>query len=146
MARDFARRALPIVCALFLFGLLGQIYLAGMGVFDGPASFITHRNVGYTLGMITLVILILAIVARPGRLVLGLSVLLLIQFALQSLFVAVRVDSPAIAALHPVNGVLIILVVAVITVRTWRIADVGSGRIATTGSGQRSHDSGMNPP
>ncbi len=116
MARDIARRALPLISGVFLICLLGQVFLAGLGVFDSPSSFVTHRNVGYLLGFGTLLILGVAIVARSERLVLALSVLLLVQFALQSVFVAMRIDAPVVAAFHPVNGVLIILVVAAIVV------------------------------
>ena len=122
MARDLARRALPLISGLFLICLLGQVFLAGLGVFDSPSSFVTHRNVGYLLGFGTLLILGVAIVARSERLVLALSVLLLVQFALQSVFVAMRLDAPAIAAFHPVNGVLIVLVVAAIVVLSARPA------------------------
>lgn len=120
MARDLARRALPIVSGVFLVCLLGQVFLAGLGVFDDPSAFLTHRDVGYALGFGTLFILVLAIIGRPGRLVVGLSVLLLVQFTLQSVFVALRVDAPTVAAFHPVNGVLIILVVAAIVVLSAR--------------------------
>lgn len=120
MTQDLARRALPIIGGLFLICLLGQVFLAGLGVFDDPSAFLTHRDVGYALGFGTLLILGVAIVARSGRLVLALSVLLLVQFALQSVFVAMRIDAPVVAALHPVNGVLIILVVAAIVVLSAR--------------------------
>lgn len=133
MAQNVARRALPLACGLFLVALLGQVFLAGLGVFDSPSTFITHRNVGYLLGFATLVILGLAIVARPGRLVVTLSVVLLVQFALQSVLVALRVDAPVVAALHPVNGVLIILVVAAMIVLTWAPAT----RRASTDTGTR---------
>ena len=126
MARDLARRALPIVCGLFLVCLLGQVFLAGLGVFDSPSSFAIHRNVGYALGFGTLLILGLSIVARSDRLVLALSVLLLVQFALQSVFVAMRIDAPFVAAFHPVNGVLIVLVVAALVVLSARPATDGS--------------------
>ncbi len=120
MARDLARSALPVIGGVFLVCLLGQVFLAGLGVFDDPSSFVTHRNVGYLLGFGTLLILVVAIVARAERLVLALSVLLLVQFALQSAFVAMRIDAPVVAAFHPVNGVLIILVVAAIIVLSTR--------------------------
>lgn len=122
MSRDLARRALPIVSGAFLVCLLGQVFLAGLGVFDDPSAFLTHRDVGYALGFGTLIILILALIARPGRSIVGLSALLLVQFTLQSVFVAVRTDAPVVAAFHPVNGVLIILVVAAIVVLSARPA------------------------
>ena len=114
---SFARQALPFAGALFVAGVVVQVFLAGLGVFNDPATFLTHRDFGYTLGMLTLVLLILAIVARQSRRVIGLSALLLLLFALQSLFVAIR---PApLAGLHPVNGFLILLVAIVVTREAW---------------------------
>jgi hypothetical protein len=119
MARSFARRALPFVAGCFVACLLVQVFLAGLGVFDTPASFLTHRDFGYTIGFLTLVILVLAIVGRLPRRVVGLSALLLVQFALQSIFILQRGSNNAIAALHPVNGFLILLVAVVVTRLAW---------------------------
>ena len=119
MARSFARRALPIVAGLFVACGIVQVFLAGLGVFSDPASFVTHREFGYLLGWFTLAILVLALVGRERRLVVGLSVLLLVQFTLQSVFVALRTDMPTIAALHPVNGFLILVVGLVISRLAW---------------------------
>ena len=44
----------------------------------------------------------------------GLTVLIAVLFTLQSVFVAVRADYPAIAALHPVNGVVLLLIAIVL--------------------------------
>lgn len=134
MARELATRALPIISGIFLICLLGQVFLAGLGVFDDPSAFLTHRDVGYALGFGTLLILGVAIVARSERLVLALSVVLLVQFALQSVFVAMRADAPVFAALHPVNGVLIILVVAALVVLSSRRSTVRAPAVAGAAS------------
>ena len=136
MARSLARRALPWVSGFFVACLLLQVFLAGMGVFDSPASFATHRDFGYTIGMLTLVILVLALVGRQPRRVVGLSALLLVQFALQSIFVLQRGSNNAIAALHPVNGFLILLVAIVVTRLAWAEARTPEAAIsrATTGT------------
>jgi hypothetical protein len=123
MARSFARRALPIVAGLFVACGIVQVFLAGLGVFSEAASFITHRDFGYLLGWFTLAILILALVGRERRMVVGLSILLLVQFTLQSVFVALRTDLPTIAALHPVNGFLILVVGLVIGRLAWVARD-----------------------
>src|SRR5690349_1499905 len=116
----FARRALPFVAGAFVACTVLQVFLAGLGVFDDPGSFITHRNFGYTFGWLTLVILVLAIVGRMGRRTIGLSVLLLVLFTLQSVFIALRTDLPAVAALHPLNGFLIMLTSIVLTRSSWQ--------------------------
>jgi hypothetical protein len=117
----FARRALPFAAGAFVACAVIQIFLAGLGVFDDPGAFITHREFGYTFGWLTLVILVLAIVGRTGRRLVGLSALLLVLFSLQSVFVALRADLPAVAALHPLNGFAILLVAIVLTRQSWAV-------------------------
>jgi len=119
MVRSFARRALPLVAGAFVACGLVQVFLAGLGVFDDPASFITHREFGYLLGWFTLAMLVLALLARERRLIVGLTVLVLVQFTFQSVFVALRTTYPAVAALHPVNGFLLLVVGIAIARLSW---------------------------
>ena len=119
MARSMARRVLPFAAAAFVACGIIQVFLAGLGVFDDPGAFVTHREFGYTFGWLTLLVLVLALVGRSSRRVVGLSVLLLVQFALQSVFVVLRADLPAIAALHPLNGFALLGVGVLITRLAW---------------------------
>ncbi len=117
--RSALRTALALVAMAFAACIVVQVFLAGLGVFDGPAAFITHRNFGYLIGWLTVVMLILAVAGRTGRRLIGLAALTLVQMALQSVFVLLREDAPAVAALHPVNGVLLLLVTVVIARSAW---------------------------
>src|SRR5262245_16988618 len=119
MVRSFARQALPVVAVLFVACCLVQVFLAGLGAFDDPRSFITHREFGYLLGWFTLAMLILALLGREPKRIVGLCALLMIQFTLQSVFVALRADYPAVAALHPVNGFLILAVGGIVARLSW---------------------------
>ena len=136
MTRTIARRALPFAAGAFVACAIVQIFLAGLGVFDDPKAFITHREFGYAFGWLTLVILVLALLGREPRRITGLAALLLVLFALQSVFVALRADLPAIAALHPLNGFLILGTSTVITVRSWAVrnepASEAAAQIAST--------------
>lgn len=124
MARRVARAIHLGAAWLFVACLIVQVFLAGLGVFDDPGAFITHRDFGYLIGLFTLVLFVAAIVGRLGGRQIGLAVLLMVLFALQSVFVAMRTETPAVAALHPVNGFLILLV-------TWIVArDAWSARAA----------------
>ena len=134
MIRSFSRQALPVVASLFVVCCLVQVFLAGLGVFDDPRSFLTHRDFGYLLGWFTLAILILALVGREPRLIVGLSVLLLVQFTLQSVFIALRAEYPSIAALHPVNGFLILAVGGVIARQSWLVRVEGVREAASAAS------------
>lgn len=119
--RSLARQALPVVGAAFVACVVVQVFLAGLGVFDDPRSFVTHRDFGYLIGMFTLVLLVLALVGRAPRRVTGASALLLLLFALQSVFVALRTDAPALAALHPLNGFLILFTAITVTRASWAV-------------------------
>lgn len=144
MIRSWARLAHPFAAGLFVACAVVQVFLAGLGVFDDPKAFLTHRDVGYVFGWLTLLILVLALVGRMPRRVTGLSVLILVLFALQSVFVALRPTMPAVAALHPLNG-FSILAVAWITARaSWAVrrerapgatADAGPTFASTTEPG-----------
>lgn len=125
MIRSFARLAHPIVAGLFVACGIVQVFLAGLGVFDDPRAFITHREFGYLFGWLTLIVLILALVGRSPRRITGLSILLLVQFALQSVLVALRPTLPVIAALHPLNGFALLAVGVVLTRLAWRLRRAG---------------------
>jgi mercuric ion transport protein len=92
---------------LFLACVVVQVFLAGLGVFAGGQNFALHRDFGYLFGWLTLVLLVLAIAGRLGRRWIGLSAVLLVLFAFQSVFIAFRGGMPALAALHAVNALAI---------------------------------------
>lgn len=125
-SRFTARSALAVAAWLFVACIVVQVFLAGLGVFDRADAFVTHRYFGYLFGWLTLVMLVLAVAGRVGRRLIGLCVLALVQFALQSVFVAVRADLPAVAALHPVNGMALLLVGVAIARIAW------NGRVVST--------------
>lgn len=129
MIRSFARSAQPFVAWLFVACVVVQVFLAGLGVFDNPTTFLTHRDFGYLFGWLVFVLLILAIVGRMGRRVIGLSALLVVLFILQSVFIAFRTTQPAIAALHPVNGFLI-GIVGLVLGREGRLVVAATARAA----------------
>lgn len=112
----FVRYAFVGTAWLFLACVVVQVFLAGLGVFAGAENFELHRGFGYLFGWLTLVLLVLALIGRLGGRWVGRSALLLLLFALQSVFVALREPLPALAALHPVNA-LVIFYVAQLTAR-----------------------------
>lgn len=130
MIRSMARRGLPFAAGAFVGCAIVQVFLAGLGVFDDPNAFITHREFGYAFGWLTLVILVLALVGRSPRRIAGLCALLLVMFAMQSVFVALRADMPAIAALHPLNGFAILGVGVLITREAWAVRRVPTVEVA----------------
>ncbi|HEY7524019.1 MAG TPA: DUF6220 domain-containing protein [Candidatus Limnocylindrales bacterium] len=114
-----ARLAHAAIAWLLVAGLLVQVFLAGLGVFEGAARFATHREFGYLLSVIPIVLLILAAVGRLGRQQVALSALMFVLFLLQSVFVAQRATAPFVAALHPVNGFFILLLAIAAARSSW---------------------------
>jgi hypothetical protein len=95
------------VAVLYLVGAVVQFFLAGLGVFAGE-SYDAHRAFGLVLVLFTLALLVLALVGRLPRTTVVLTVVLVGLNVLQ-MFLA-NIDVGEIAALHPVNGVVIVFV------------------------------------
>jgi uncharacterized protein DUF6220 len=107
------------ISVLLVAGLFVQVFLAGLGVFDSATRFATHADFGYMLELLPLLLIIVGLIARVPRRQVGLAVLILLLFFLQSVFVALRTDQPTIAALHPVNGFVITLLAIVLAREAW---------------------------
>ena len=120
MVRSAARSAFPFVAGLFAVGAIIQVFLAGLGVFDDERAFLTHRDFGYMLSLLPIVMAVLALVGGLPRRFAGVSALLFVLFILQSVFVAARGSMPAIAALHPLNGFLILGLGILLAWQSWQ--------------------------
>ena len=131
--RSVARTVHLVLAWVLVAGLIGQIFLAGLGVFRGPESFVTHRDFGYMLELLPVVLLVLGLVGRLGRRPALLAAGIFGLFLLQSVFVAVRTNAPDVAALHPVNGFLITFLAIVLARDAWIArADRNAASIATS--------------
>ena len=120
MARRIARPIHLIVACLLVIGLLVQVFLAGMGVFDSSSAFATHRDFGYTLTLLPVVLIVTSLVGGFARMQAIAGAVMFGQFILQSVLVLQREAVPAIAALHPVNGFLILLIAVWLARDAWR--------------------------
>jgi mercuric ion transport protein len=114
MARSIARSVFPWLAWIFAGCLVVQVFLAGLGAFGTADGFAPHRQWAYTFGYLILVNIVVAIVAGLPRRLVGLTALAAVLFILQSVLVALRDVSIGIAAIHPVNGFLILLVALVV--------------------------------
>ena len=106
-----------LLLAFLVLGVV-QIFLAGLGVFsldgrqlggDDETAFDPHRNLGYGLGLLALLILILALIARPGARAIVLSAVLFVLAGLvQSMLAAIGEDTAFVGGLHAFDGMLIL--------------------------------------
>ena len=93
----------------------------------------SHIEFGYTLTLVPIVLVLLALLARPGRRIVGLTVLLLASTWLQPILAWFREDMPFIAALHPVNAMLLFGLGLLITRRAVAVARGTAGPVAEAG-------------
>ena len=117
--RSIARSAHLVVAWLLVAGVVVQIFLAGLGVFRGSEAFANHRDFGFMLELLPLVLLLLGLVAGLGRRAALLAAGIFGLFILQPVFVGLRADAPEVAALHPVNGFLIAFLSIVLARDAW---------------------------
>ena len=106
--------------ALLTFLLAGvvQIFLAGLGVFSlqdqglaaaGDSAFAPHRTLGFAMGGIALLILVLAVIARAGAgAIAGSAALVLLTSVMQSVLAGLGDSHAVFGALHALDGLLIL--------------------------------------
>ena len=119
--RSIARTIHLVIAWLVVAGLVVQVWLAGRGVFDTSAGWALHRDVGYTIGLVPIVLLVLGLLGGMGRRVAILAVAIFVLVIVQSVLVFQRTSNPSIAALHPVNGFLILLLAIVLALDSWQM-------------------------
>jgi hypothetical protein len=103
---QMARRVFAVLAWIFVALVAFQVFLAGVGVF-GAGSLDFHREFGWTLAPIgPLVLLVAAAVARAGRLI-GYTAALMVLGIVQIVLPWLKADAPLVAALHPVNALVI---------------------------------------
>jgi Family of unknown function (DUF6220) len=128
----FSRRGALVAYRWFLLGflLLGavQIFLAGLGAFrldntgvSGDTAFAPHRAVGFAMAGVALVILILALIARPGTRAVVLAVLLFVLAVLvQSVLASLADNTVLFGGLHALDGLAILGIAAFLYVSARR--------------------------
>jgi hypothetical protein len=126
-ARSGAFVAAKVLTALFVLGVLVNVFLAGLGTFGRGegTGFGPHRMLGEALLVAALLILILVAVARPGgralRLAGILAVLMLVQYGLGD----AGEKLPVLGGLHALNALV--------------VAGVSFGLAASTGALRKPH-------
>ena len=109
------------MAAVFTTSLVVQVFLAGLAIpqLGGDGSFATHRDFGYLIGLITLLVLITAVIARMGRRRIAQSAGFLVLYVVQSSLPYMDPGLPAAAALHPVNALVMFVLAIWYTRMVW---------------------------
>jgi hypothetical protein len=118
------RRLHALAAVLWVVAIVFQVFLAGQAIANlgGSGDFSTHIDVGYTIGVVQLAALILAFPARMSRRDIGISAGILVLYIVQTMLPGFKSASPLIAALHPLNAMILFTVSLWYAVHAWRVA------------------------
>lgn len=117
MRRGF-QYAYAVLAWVFLVGVVVQTFYAGMGLFAGAENLEVHVGLGWTLHLVPIVMLIVGAVGRVGRRTMWWTAGLMAAVLVQPFLPAFRDSAPIVAALHPVNALLIFWLALVIALRS----------------------------
>jgi hypothetical protein len=96
---------------LFLAALVVQIFLAGVGLFGASADMEAHIGFGWLLHLPLLLVLLAALLARVGRPTIWWVLAMFLSGAIQPFLPEFRAEGlPLVAALHPLNAVVLTLI------------------------------------
>ena len=119
------RRVHGIAAVAMVVAIVIQVYLAGAALANlgGSGDFATHREFGYTwIGLAALALLLTAIAARRPRKDIAITAGILVLYIVQTLLPGARTSTPWVAALHPVNALLLFGLAVWYVRRAWRAA------------------------
>lgn len=118
MLRSGAQRLHAWLAWLFVVAVLVQVFLAGLAIFGATSGFGLHIEFGYTVvGLLTLGVLLTAVAAGLPPREIGLSLLLLVLYVVQTALPSARDSAPVLAALHPVNAIAMLALGSIIARR-----------------------------
>jgi hypothetical protein len=105
--RSFFRYAFVFIAGVFLVAIVVQVFFAGLMLFGQEGGRALHTDTGYLLGTAGALFLVLPALARAGGVAIAQGIVLALVTYLQPVLTFAREASPFIAALHPVNALLI---------------------------------------
>jgi len=118
------RRVPAAAALLWVAAIIVQVYLAGQAIANlgGSGDFATHIGVGYTIGIVQLAVVITAIVARMSRRDIGITLGVLVLYIVQTMLPAAKDGAAWIAALHPLNAMVLFVISIWYARHAWQAA------------------------
>jgi hypothetical protein len=114
-----------LAAIVFVAAIVVQVFLAGAAITNlgGSGNFSTHIEFGYTwIGLAALALLVTVFVARRPRRDVGIVVAIVVLYVVQTMLPSFKASTPALAALHPVNAMLLFAISVWYARRLWLVA------------------------
>ena len=101
-----ARYAYLVLAWLVVVSIPLQVFFIGLGLFAGSENTELHRNFGWILHLLPVLLLLAAALSRAGRRHWQWALALAAVVFVVPILVLMRNDAPVIAALHPVAAIV----------------------------------------
>lgn len=123
----WVRYGFVLFSGFFAICVVIQVFFAGMAIFVDPANWSLHTNFIHNFQYILIIMLVLAFLGRLSQrlklLPIGLGVLLMVQYATAQAF-----STSLVAAIHPVNALVIFWLAVFTTRQAWQSPRKRRGR------------------
>jgi heme A synthase len=118
---------------LWVVAIIVQVFLAGaaIGNLGGSGDFSTHRDVGYTIGIVQLIALVLAFPARMSGRDKAISAGLLVLYIVQTVLPTFKSGPTFLAALHPLNAMVLFTLSVWYARHAWQLSGALSRTMAS---------------
>jgi len=119
------RRVHAAAAVVFAVAIVIQVVLAGLAISNlgGSGNFSTHAEFGYTwVGLASLALVVTALLARRPRREVGITLALFVLYIVQTLLPAAKGSIPFLAALHPLNAMVLFVGALWYARRAWMAA------------------------
>lgn len=114
----WSRYAFAAISWLFVLGVVVQTLYAGIGIFAPGEGFEVHVTLGYLLHLVPILVIATAGLGRAGRTTLLWCLALVVSVGVQPFLPLLRESVPLLAALHPVNALLIFGIAVLLAMRS----------------------------
>lgn len=85
---------------LFAAGIVIQVFLAGLALFDTALRWDDHSSFGYMIGIFPLITIVLVLIGRLPAPIIGMTVVMVVLYVVQTALPNLEFDY--VAALHPI--------------------------------------------
>jgi membrane-bound metal-dependent hydrolase YbcI (DUF457 family) len=121
-----------IASSLFLLGIAIQVFLAGMVVVALRMGWANHRDLGHSLALPLLVMLVTAYFGKlPRNMKWFIWVLFAIYIIQADILIFMRATMPVASAFHPVLALVVFSLAALLTYQSWELVREGRQALKT---------------
>lgn len=124
------RTSYVLVAAGFVCAIALQVFLAGASILVHPRYLGLHTTIGHVMQFFPLGLILLGLGGRLSWRLFGLTVLSLVLFALQYIFLwaAPSLGLPILRALHALNALALFWLALHLTQNVWRLTRAGDAQ------------------